>query len=61
MREIQEGDLILNDALSDLESHCINIAMQMYDGNLSKVAKVLHINRTTLYSRIQKNVEKGKN
>ncbi len=59
MQEIKEGELILNEALSDLENHCINIAMQMYDGNLSKVAKVLHINRTTLYSRIQKNIGKG--
>jgi len=58
MEEIEAGDLVLDDALNELENYCINIAMKMYDGNISKVAKVLHINRTTLYSRIQKNVEK---
>jgi DNA-binding NtrC family response regulator len=61
IKELKEGDFVLDDALNELESHCINIAMGMYDGNLSKVAKALHINRTTLYSRIQKNVEKGEN
>jgi len=59
MKEIGSGDFVLDEALRELENHCIDIAMNMYDGNLSKVAKVLHINRSTLYSRIQKNIDKG--
>jgi len=59
MKEISSGELVLDEALNELENHCINLAMGMYDGNLSKVAKALHINRSTLYSRIQKNTAKG--
>ena len=59
MKEIGSGEFVLDEALNELENHCINLAMGMFDGNLSKVAKVLHINRSTLYSRIQKNIGKG--
>lgn len=59
MTQIEGGNFDLNQALGELESRCIQIAMDMYDGNMSKVAKALNINRSTLYSRIQKNEDKG--
>jgi DNA-binding NtrC family response regulator len=59
MKEISSGELVLDEALSELENYCINMAMKMYAGNLTKVARVLHINRNTLHSRIQKNTAKG--
>lgn len=36
------------------EQHYIDAAMRLSDGNLSKAARLLGINRTTLYSRIQR-------
>ena len=59
MKEIASGEFVINEALIELENHCIDMAMTMYDGNLSKVAKALHIKRSDLYSRIQKNIEEG--
>jgi len=40
--------------MKELAVFIIQQAMQLYDGNLSKVAKGLQINRTTLYRRMQK-------
>jgi len=53
-QQIINGELNLNLKLKDLEEFVIQQAMQIYNGNLSQVAKALHINRTTLYSRMQK-------
>lgn len=58
--KINSGDFKLDKTLQELENHFIEVAMDMYEGNLSKVSKALHINRTTLYSRMHKNDEKGK-
>ena len=52
--QIASGEFNLNLKLKELEEFVIQQAMQIYDGNLSKVAKALQINRTTLYSRMQK-------
>jgi DNA-binding NtrC family response regulator len=52
--QIASGEFNLNLKLKELEEFVIQQAMQLYDGNLSKVAKALQINRTTLYSRMQK-------
>ena len=52
--KIKAGDVYLDQAIRDLENHYIELAMEIYEGNLTKVAKALHINRTTLYSRMQK-------
>jgi len=52
--QIVNGDFNLNVKLKELETFAIQQAMQLYNGNLSKVAKALQINRTTLYSRMQK-------
>ena len=52
--KIEAGDLKLDDLLSDIESRCIRIALEKYNNNISKAAEALHVNRTTLYSRVQK-------
>jgi len=53
-QQIASGEFNLNLKLKELEEFVIQQAMQLYNGNLSKVAKALQINRTTLYSRMQK-------
>jgi len=53
-QQIADGELNLNLKLKELEEFVIQQAMQVYSGNLSQVAKALQINRTTLYSRMQK-------
>ena len=57
-QQLSSGELNLNNKLKELEDFVIQQAMQLYNGNLSKVAKSLQINRTTLYSRMQKNEQK---
>lgn len=54
-QQIASGELNLNLKLKELEDFVIQQAMELYNGNLSKVAKALQINRTTLYSRMNKN------
>lgn len=57
---IVAGQLNLDELLGSLENQCISLALDIYDGKLSRVAKALHINRTTLYSRMNKNADRGK-
>ena len=57
-QELANGELDLNKKLKAMEDFVIQQAMNLYDGNLSKVAKALKINRTTLYSRMHKNDQK---
>jgi len=57
-QQLSNGELNLNNKLKELEDFVIQQAMQLYNGNLSKVAKSLQINRTTLYSRMHKNEQK---
>ena len=52
--KIEAGELKLDDLLGDIESRCIRIALEKYNNNISKAAEALHVNRTTLYSRVQK-------
>ena len=52
--KIEAGELKLDDLLSDIESRCIRLALEKYNNNISKAAEALHVNRTTLYSRVQK-------
>ena len=52
--QIESGELKLDDLLGDIESRCIRIALEKYNNNISKAAEALHVNRTTLYSRVQK-------
>jgi DNA-binding NtrC family response regulator len=54
IEKLEAGDLVLDDLLGELESRCIRIALEKYNNNISKAAEALHVNRTTLYSRVQK-------
>ncbi len=53
-QKIQQGEFDLDALLGEIESRSIRIALEMNDSNVSKAAKALKINRTTLYSRVQK-------
>lgn len=53
-QKIKEDEFDLDELLSEIESRCIRFALEMNDNNVSKAAKALKINRTTLYSRVQK-------
>ena len=59
MKQISSGSFDLKEAISGLESHCIQLAMKVFDNDLSKTAHALNINRTSLYNRIHKKNEKG--
>jgi DNA-binding NtrC family response regulator len=52
--KLEMGELVLDELLDELESRCIRIALEKYNNNISKAAEALHVNRTTLYSRVQK-------
>lgn len=54
MQKIKADDFDLDVLLNEIESRSIRIALEMNDNNVSKAAKALKINRTTLYSRVQK-------
>lgn len=53
-QKIQAKEFDLDELLGEIESRSIRIALEMNDNNVSKAAKALKINRTTLYSRVQK-------
>ena len=53
-QQIQSNEFDLDALLDEIESRSIRIALEMNDNNVSKAAKALKINRTTLYSRVQK-------
>ncbi len=53
-KELQDSDFILDQTLGEWERRYIYIALEMANGNLSKAARLLGINRTTLYSRMQR-------
>jgi DNA-binding NtrC family response regulator len=53
-QQIQADDFDLDKLLNEIESRSIRIALEMNDNNVSKAANALKINRTTLYSRVQK-------
>ena len=52
--EVQHPGFNLEQRLQDLERRYIQAALQTAGGNLSKAARMLGINRTTLYSRMQR-------
>ncbi|ALG66758.1 sigma-54-dependent transcriptional regulator [Beggiatoa leptomitoformis] len=54
LRQINQGNFSLDDVLLDWERRYINAALTTSQGNLSKAARVLGINRTTLYSKMQR-------
>jgi DNA-binding NtrC family response regulator len=53
-QELMTRQFRLDDKLSEWEHRYISAALNMSGGNLSKAARLLGINRTTLYSRIQR-------
>ena len=54
MQKIHADEFDLDKLITEIESRSIRIALEMNDNNVSKAAKALKINRTTLYSRVQK-------
>jgi len=52
--ELLQGSFSLEEKLSACEKQYISMALEMSGGNLSKAARYLGVNRTTLYSRIQR-------
>lgn len=56
--ELNSGKFELDEVLSEWESRYIKTALAMTEGNLSKAARLLGVNRTTLHSRIQKMEDK---
>jgi DNA-binding NtrC family response regulator len=54
LQQILNDDFMLEHFLSDLEKQYVSAALEHCNGNLSKAAKLLKMNRTTLYSRLEK-------
>ncbi len=53
-QQLQAGEFDLDKLIDEIESRSIRVALEMNDNNVSRAAKALKINRTTLYSRVQK-------
>jgi len=51
---LAEGNFKLSDVLDDWEQRYIDAALRLSNGNLSEAARLLGVNRTTLYSKIQR-------
>ncbi len=53
-QQLNKTGFSLDEILLDWEHRYINAALKISDGNLSQAARVLGINRTTLYSKMQR-------
>lgn len=53
-QQLVSGEFSLDDLLGEVESRCIRIALEINNNKVSKAADALKVNRTTLYSRVQK-------
>ena len=53
-RKLEEDDFHLDNHIQSIEWEYIQTAMEVCGGNLSKSARLLNVNRTTLYSKIQR-------
>jgi len=58
-QELLSKTFSLDEAINESERHYINVALKLSGNNLSKAARLLGINRTTLYSRIQRLSDKN--
>jgi DNA-binding NtrC family response regulator len=58
-QQIRASGFRLDGVLTDWERRYINAALRLAQGNLSQAARLLGINRTTLYSRMQRVNEGG--
>ncbi len=54
LQQVLSEDFVLEEHLQNLEKQYFSIALEHCQGNLSKAAKLLKMNRTTLYSRLEK-------
>ena len=54
LKAIGSGSFRLDDILNDWEQRYIDAALRLAAGNLSEAARLLGVNRTTLYSKIQR-------
>lgn len=54
LRQLNKGRFSLDEVLLDWERRYINAALKISQGNLSQAARILGINRTTLYSKMQR-------
>jgi len=61
MNQINKGEFSLDEVLLERERRYINAAMKISEGNLSQAARLLGINRTTLYSKMQRLGKGGSN
>ncbi|MGI9334131.1 MAG: sigma-54-dependent transcriptional regulator [Gammaproteobacteria bacterium] len=52
--QLSGGGFRLDEILSDWEQRYIDAALRLSEGNLSEAARLLGVNRTTLYSKIQR-------
>lgn len=53
-QDLKSGVFNLDDKLSEIEEAYIETAMNICNGNFSQAARMLGVNRTTLYSRLNK-------
>jgi DNA-binding NtrC family response regulator len=51
---LQNSGFQLDQLLKAVEKEVIDLAMREHDGNVSKAAEMLGINRTTLYGRMDR-------
>lgn len=54
MQRLNQGSFSLDDILLEWERRYINASLKNSQGNLSQAARILGINRTTLYSKMQR-------
>ena len=54
MQQLSQGEFTLERCLSAWEQRYIDAALKLSKGNLSEAARLLGVNRTTLYSKIQR-------
>lgn len=54
LKQLNAGGFRLTEILNDWEQRYIRAALKLSDGNLSEAARLLGVNRTTLYSKIQR-------
>ncbi len=54
LQQINSDGFILEEHLQELEKQFVTVALDHCNGNLSQAAKLLKMNRTTLYSRLEK-------
>jgi len=59
LAQLSKGEFSLDDVLLDWERRYINAALKLSQSNLSQAARTLGINRTTLYSKMQRLSKNG--